>query len=49
VELFPEVQENSLNFIMEGCMFRGNLEIPTTPPVEMELKDMPRKLQHLPP
>jgi hypothetical protein len=39
VELFPEDQEHSLNFIVEGCTFRGDIEIPTPPPSDAEQDD----------
>jgi hypothetical protein len=39
VELFPEDQEHSLNFIVEGCTFRGDIEIPTPPPFDAEQED----------
>jgi hypothetical protein len=41
VELFPEDQEHSLNFIVEGCTFRGDIEIPTPPPSDAEQEDPP--------
>jgi hypothetical protein len=41
VELFPEDQEQELNFIVEGCVFRGDLEIPTPPPSDAEQEDAP--------
>jgi hypothetical protein len=41
VELFPEDQEHSLNFIVEGCTFRGDIEIPTPPPSDAEQEDSP--------
>jgi hypothetical protein len=39
VELFPEDPEHSLNFIVEGCTFRGNIEIPTPPSSDSEPDD----------
>ena len=41
VELFPEDQEQELNFIVEGCTFRGDIEIPTPPPSDSEQEDAP--------
>jgi hypothetical protein len=41
VELFPEDQEQELNFIVEGCVFRGDIEIPTPPPSDAEHEDPP--------
>jgi hypothetical protein len=41
VELFPEDQEHSLNFIVEGCTFHGDIEIPTPPPSDAEQEDAP--------
>jgi hypothetical protein len=41
VELFPEDQEHSLNFIVEGCTFHGDIEIPTPPPSDSEQEDAP--------
>jgi hypothetical protein len=41
VELFPEDQEQELNFIVEGCVFRGDIEIPTPPPSDAEQEDPP--------
>jgi hypothetical protein len=42
VELFPEDKEQELNFIVEGCTFRGDIEIPTPPPSDAEQEDPPR-------
>jgi hypothetical protein len=39
VELFPEDQVQELNFIVEGCVFRGDIEIPTHPPSDSEQDD----------
>jgi hypothetical protein len=39
VELFPEDQVQELNFIVEGCVFRGDIEIPTPPPSDSEQDD----------
>jgi hypothetical protein len=42
VELFPEDKEQELNFIVEGCTFRGDIDIPTPPPSDAEQEDPPR-------
>jgi hypothetical protein len=34
-----EVQVQELSFIVEGCVFRGDLEIPTPPPSDTEWED----------
>jgi hypothetical protein len=36
---FPEDQEHSLHFIVEDCVFRGEIEIPTPPPSDAEQRD----------
>jgi hypothetical protein len=41
VELFPEDKEQDLNFIVEGCTFHGDIEIPTPPPSDAEQEDPP--------
>jgi hypothetical protein len=39
VKPFPEDQEHALNFIVEGCVFRGDLEISTPPPSDSRQED----------
>jgi hypothetical protein len=50
LSLFPEDQVQELNFIVEGCVFRGDIEIPTPPPPDSEQDDSraPWELEDLP-